>query len=141
MIVSNRCLAFIRSEETLSLVVTPDTGGKFQIGYGHQCLSGDYPNGIDQATAETLLEQDTAISDAAVDALGWNLTQSQHDALVDFEYECGSGALKQLAAHGQAVVPAQLARWIHANVGGTETILTGMVDRRAQEIAWWKEGD
>ena len=139
MIASAKCLAFIRSEESLSLVVIPDTGGKFQIGWGHQCLEDDYPDGINEATAETLLEQDTAIDDAGVDALGWDLSQGQHDALVDFEYECGSGALKQLAAHGQAQVPVQLPRWVHAVVKGTMTVLPGMVARRNQEVAWWNE--
>jgi GH24 family phage-related lysozyme (muramidase) len=121
----------------LSLTIKPDTGGKFQIGYGHQCLMGDYPAGINAAAAETLLEQDTAIDDAAVDALCWDLTQGQHDALVDFTYECGSGALKQLAAHGQEQVPVQLPRWVHANVNGAEVELAGMVARRAQELQWW----
>jgi GH24 family phage-related lysozyme (muramidase) len=137
MIASNECLAFIRKEETLSPKVAPDTGGKFQIGYGHQCAADAYPDGIDQATAETLLEQDTAACDAAVDALGWDLTQGQHDALVDFAYECGDGALKELAAHGQDQVPAQLPRWVHARVDGVETVLPGMVARRDGELQFW----
>lgn len=140
MICSAACLAFIRGEEGLSLTVKPDTGGKYQIGYGHQCRATDYAGGIDQGEAETLLEQDTAIDDGCVDALGWDLTQTQHDALVDFTYECGSGALKQLAAHGQDQVASQLPRWVHASVAGVETVLPGMVTRRAQEVAWWNAG-
>jgi lysozyme len=138
MICSQTCLAFIRQEEGLSLVVKPDTGGKTQIGYGHQVLpSESFPNGITPAMAETLLEQDTEKCDECVDALGWDLTQGQHDALVDFTYECGGGSLSTLAAHGQDQVPAQLPRWVHASVDGVETVLPGMVTRRAQEVAWW----
>jgi GH24 family phage-related lysozyme (muramidase) len=70
-------------------------------------------------------------------ALGWTLTQGQHDALVDFCYECGDEALTELTAHGQDQVPVQLPRWVHAIVDDVETVLPGMVTRRATEVQWW----
>jgi lysozyme len=130
--------AFIESNEDPAgpmLTVQPDTGGKFQIGYGHQCAQDAYPDGIDDQDAEDLMADDVAVCDGAIAELGWTLNQNQWNALSDFTYECGPEALQELAAHGQDQVTTQLPRWVHAKVNGVETVLPGMVKRRAAEVA------
>lgn len=132
-------LQFIRQHEGITLDVVGDTGGHQEVGYGHDLKPGEaYPAGITADTAEFLLEQDVARCDGAIGGLNWNLNQNQWDALVDFCYECGAGALAALAAHGIDQVPGQLPRWVHAKVDGVETVLPGMVSRRADEVTLWE---
>ena len=136
---SERCREAIKGFEGLTLTVKADCGQQ-EIGYGHDLLPGEsYPEGIDEATAEELLTEDLAKVDAAMNAqhLALDLNQNQWDALADFTYECGKGALIQLLAHGVNQVPAQLPRWVHARVKGVETVVPGMVKRRATEVEWW----
>lgn len=118
------------------LRVEPDTGNANEIGYGHDLLLGEsYPDGIDEAKAEFLLEQDVAKCEAHLNPLlPVSCTQNEYDALIDFTYECGAGALQQLLGHGWSQVTAQLPRWVHARVKGVETVLPGMVTRRQREI-------
>ena len=107
--------------------------GHLVIGHGHDLLPGEsFPNGITLDEAEGLLQQDVAKVDAAMNAqhLALDLNQNQWDAVVDFAYECGTGALIQLMAHGIDQIPAQLPRWHFA--GGSS--LPGMVERRKADI-------
>lgn len=127
---------FIQQQEGYTPTVKGDTGGKQEIGYGHDLLPGEsFPNGITQLQAGALLREDVAKIEPYLSAsVPADCTQNQFDALADFTYECGLGALHQLLAHGWSQVTVQLPRWVHANVGGVETVLEGMVARRAAEI-------
>jgi lysozyme len=133
----------IRDEEGLTLTVKGDTGGKQEVGYGHDLVPPEsYPNGIDLATAEFLLSADVARCEIAVNSrIPQSCTQSQFDALIDFTYECGPEALGELLAHGWGNVPAQLPRWVYAKVNGVETVLEGMVTRRAKEVALFESAE
>lgn len=132
---SVRGISFIADNEGLVLAVEGDAGGKQVIGYGHDLLPGEsYPNGIDEPGAYKLLLVDVAKWDLAISALGWTLTQNQHDALCDFTHECGVEALRELAAHGISQIAVQLPRWVHAHVKGVLTELPGMVARRAKDV-------
>jgi lysozyme len=137
MITSALGYSLIRREEGLSLFVKGDTGGKQEIGYGHDLLPGEsYPDGISQDYAQTLLQQDVAKAESHLNPLiPAGCTQNQFDALIDFTYECGAGAAQQLLAHGWSQVTLQLPRWVHAQVNGQTVTLPGMVNRRAAEIA------
>ena len=128
--------SFIQAQEGFTPAVKGDTGGKQEIGYGHDLLPGEsFPNGISILQAIALLHQDVAKIETPVTiSVPQYCTQNQFDALIDFTYECGLGALHQLLAHGWSQVTVQLPRWVHANVGGVETVLEGMVARRAAEI-------
>ena len=129
---------FIMSQEEFSATVKGDTGGKQEVGYGHDLLPGEsFPHGISCIDALTLLHEDVEKFEPAVNALGWTLNQNQFDALIDFTYECGPGALEQLASHGQSQLLNQLPRWVHAKVNGVEVVLLGMVNRRRAEIELW----
>jgi len=126
----SKLAAFIEEWEGFTPVWKPDCGHEV-IGIGHDRLPTDNitpPITHDQALA--ILAVDAGKAQHAVEALGWTLTPNQTIALVDFAFECGAGALQQLAAHGQDQVTVQLPRWIHA--GGK--IDDGMVKRRAAEV-------
>jgi lysozyme len=128
---------FIQEQEGFTPTVKGDTGGKQEIGYGHDLTQDDlsYPDGITQPQAAALLREDVAKIEPSLSvSVPADCTQNQFDALADFTYECGLGALHQLLAHGWSQVTVQLPRWVHANVGGVETVLEGMVARRAAEI-------
>jgi lysozyme len=131
----------IRDEEGWTPVAKGDFG-HMEIAYGHDLLPGEsYPNGIDKAHGEFLLESDVAKVEKVLGPLfPATGTQNQWDALIDMGYECGVEALRQLLGHGWADIPYQLYHvapdgsphgWIHA--GGR--VLPGMVTRRQKEIA------
>jgi lysozyme len=133
--------SFIKSQESPAgplLTVQGDTGGKQEIGWGHDLLPGEsYPDGITVEQAEVLFAFDVAKVDAAMNAqhLGLDFNENQWTAIADFTFECGEGALIQLLAHGIDQICAQLPRWVRARVNGVEVELTGMVARRAAEVA------
>ena len=140
-------LALIKQFEGLRLQVYKDAAGLATIGYGHKITSDEgealavlingkwipyHTTGIADAQANALLQSDVDKVDAAMNAqhLALDLNQNQWDAVADFAFNCGTGALVKLLAHGIDQIPAQLPRWCHA--GGQE--LPGMVTRRAAEV-------
>ena len=125
-------IAFIASNEGFTATPKGDFGHQV-IGHGHDILPGEsWPDGITPADAWTLLLSDVAKVDAAMNAqhLALDFNKNQWDAIADFTFECGVGALVQLLAHGIDQIPVQLPRWVHA--GGQ--ILPGMVARRAADV-------
>ncbi len=135
--------ALIRREESLTLTVKGDTGGKQEIGYGHDLLPGEsFPEGIDQDKAEQLLQLDVPKCERALNPLiSPGCTQNQYDALIDFTYECGPMALSELLSHGWDQVTVQLPHWVHAHVKGVLTELPGMVARRRIEVLMFSTPD
>jgi GH24 family phage-related lysozyme (muramidase) len=111
----------------LAATLYTDRAGNALIGYGHLLHEGtvdaadeaNYPTAIDQAQATQYLVGDKA---RAVDAVNKDvkvpLTQDQFDALVDFTYTKGTGALAKSALR-EAVnkehfdqVPGQFDEWV-----------------------------
>jgi lysozyme len=140
MNISANGIALIRQSEGCCLTVYADAAGFLTIGIGHKILPSDpdFSAGITMAEALTLLAEDLTAPEDAVNAQAPWTNQNQFDALVDFTFECGVGALGELLAHGQAQVQAQLPRWVYARVKGVETELPGMVVRRAAEVRLFK---
>jgi len=134
------------ASEGVRLVAYPDPGTKaapWTIGYGHTA-------GVKQGDTCTLEQADKWLSDdilfaqTAVNRLVTvPLTQHQFDALVDFTFNLGAGALagstllKLLNAKDYAGADAQFARWVRAGGG----VLPGLVKRRALEAAWFNTKD
>jgi lysozyme len=130
---SQRGLALIMGNEGFSATVYPDAGQE-AIGYGHDLLPGEsYPEGITREEARALLAQDVGKVENAVNSLGWPLNQNQFDALIDFGFNLGIGALQTLCGHGIENVPEQIPRWNHCE-GVVSAALTA---RRASEVALW----
>lgn len=139
---SNTGLNLIKRFEGLRLQVYQDEAGNWTIGYGHLVKPGEsyYPYGpitsITTDQAETLLEQDTADAQNAVNTyVTVPLNQNQFDALTSFVYNIGSGAfsnstLLQYLNNGDYQNAAdQLDQWV--NAGGQRSSI--LVSRREQE--------
>ncbi|MFB5761087.1 glycoside hydrolase family protein [Paenibacillus medicaginis] len=113
------------------------------IGWGH--YGSDVRQGmtITQAEADAMLARDLVKYEAYVNdrdnvPVIDKLTQNQFDALVSFCYNCGAGNLKALCK-GRTV--AQIADNItkYNKAGGK--VLTGLVRRRAAELALYNKPD
>ena len=112
MQISDNGIRFIETNEGFSATVYGDVGHS-AIGYGHDLLPGEsFPMGVTEAQAEALLTEDVGKVEAALNPLiPATCTQNQFDALCDFGYNLGCGALKTMLAHGWDQVPEQMLRW------------------------------
>ena len=132
MQISPNGLRFIQSNEGYSATVYKDVAGYSTIGYGHKLMPEEsFPNGITQAEAAQILDSDLALIELTLAHLvPQGCTQNQWDALCDFAFNLGVGALKTLLAHGWDNVPIQMMRWIYA---GGEAV-PGLKKRREAEV-------
>jgi len=147
--------ALLKELEGCRLQPYKDVAGLLTIGAGHLLTQSElhsgtivlngtsirYTDGITEATADALLEQDVQWAEAVVETcIMVPLTQHQFDALTLWAFNVGPEAvrnstLRRLLNDGQYdVVPAQLRRWVYA--GGKQ--VKGLVNRRAREVAWWE---
>ena len=128
-------IEFIRKNEGVRLSVYDDNGHPC-VGYGHdltqqEIVSEVYVNGITINQAASLLQQDlTARYEPTVNELAPDANQNQFDALVDFAYNLGGGALQLMLAHGWDKVTEQIPHWNH--VHGVAT--PGLTARREAEV-------
>jgi lysozyme len=130
-------LRLIKESEGLRERAYPDSVGVCTIGYGHT-RDVKLDDTCDEDQAMTWLLEDVADAEAAVcREISMPLTQGQFDALVDFVFNLGQGALagstlrRLLNAGDYAGAAAELPKWCHA---GNQT-LPGLVARRAKERA------
>ncbi|CAN5951059.1 unnamed protein product [Sphagnum jensenii] len=126
---------FIAEQEGLSLTAYRDSAGVLTIGYGD--TDPDIVEGekITEAHAKLLLSLDVVDAAKCVAGLNFPLNQNQFDALTDFAFNLGCGALKRLASHGFDSVAEQIPLWV--NAGGKE--VEGLVLRRLREVALWNK--
>lgn len=142
-------LALIKRSEGFRSKVYLDVAGIATIGYGHRLLHPkSFPDGIDEATADQILACDVDDAEGAVDRLvKVALTQGQYDALVDFVFNLGEGALEGstlldlLNAGLYSEAAEQFLRWDHARVKGVETVIAGLEARRLAEFNLWNGGE
>lgn len=146
---SKNGLALTQLSEGCKLDAYPDVGGVWTIGYGHTkgVKKGDT---CTQAQAEAWLKEDIQ---TCVDAINRDVTvsinQNQFDALVDFAFNLGIGALKnstlwrKLNAGDFAGAAAEFPKWDMA--GGKH--IKGLLARRIREqslflgkVSKWKSG-
>lgn len=131
----------LKKFEQLRLTAYQDAKGVWTIGYGH---TGGVRKGdrISEVRAEELLRADMQTAEKYVKTLSRVDTQGKFDALVDFAYNCGVGALKtstllQYIQSGRKTweIQEQFLRWV--NSGGRK--LGGLVTRRIWEANRWTE--
>jgi lysozyme len=122
--------------EGLRLTAYQDVAGIWTIGYGHTGPGICAGMVITDAGADALLLSDLAASVACVNhVVTVPLQQCQFDALVDFAFNAGRGALinstllRKLNSGDFASAAAQFGLWVHA--GGQ--IVEGLVRRRKVE--------
>lgn len=151
MDVSDNGLNLIKQSEGFVGHIYRDQAGLDTIGYGHLLTqadkaSGRFLGGIDEAGATTLLRTDVSAAVAAVNSLvKVKLTQNQFDALVDFTFNLGRGALavstllKLLNAGNYAAVPGQLLVWNKVRDPKTNQLVPsqGLTLRRQREAELW----
>lgn len=142
--------AFIRLQEGCENHLYDDSGGNCTCGVGHLVHLGPtgsnlvaeepYVNGLTEIQINELLMHDVATAEDAVNAyVEVQLNQYQFNALVDFTYECGGGALLHstllslLNQGNYAAVPGQLMRWVYSE----GKVSQDMVNRRNMEVALW----
>jgi GH24 family phage-related lysozyme (muramidase) len=141
MNLSQTGLDLIKASEGFKPAVYNDVAGFPTIGYGHKLLPGEsFPNGVTEAQATNILSSDANQAVQAVNRLVTvSLTQGQFDALVDFTYNLGAGALTystllKLLNEGQYdAAGQQLLLWDHA----AGVVSAGLLTRREAELALW----
>ncbi len=145
--ISENGYALIRDFEGFESKAYKDTGGVWTIGYG----TIKYPDGrsvkqgdtCTREQAEQWLKSDCRWVDACLDKyVKATISQNQFDALASFVYNIGesqfrsSTLLAKLNAGDYKVAAANFDRWIYDN----GKIITGLVNRRAQEKALFVKG-
>lgn len=105
----------------------------YTIGYGHYGADVTQGMTITQAQADALFAEDLKRFETAVNNLGMLLTQAQFDALVDFAYNCGTGALASVCKTKDIdVICRKIPEWCK-DAGGN--VLAGLKRRRAWEVS------
>jgi lysozyme len=127
--------------EGFSPFVYEDVAGKKTIGFGHLIRPGErFDEPMTPDEAEALLDEDVQSAVSGVNRLvSPPLKQGQFDALVDFSFNLGVGALagstalKKVNAGKHAEVPCQLMQWNKARVNGVLQPLVNLTRRRESE--------
>ncbi|HEY1902706.1 MAG TPA: lysozyme [Terracidiphilus sp.] len=130
-------LAFIEVNEGFEQHIYNDNGHQ-AIGIGHDLLPGEsFPNGISYADAIALEKEDAARIEAVLNPLvPPACTQNQYDSLIDFGFNLGGGALREMLGHGWVEVPTQMLRWVYErNAQGVEVVSPPLQARRQKEVA------
>jgi len=138
-------LATVKEFEGLRLKAYKCPAAVWTIGYGHTSAAGvpivSADLEITKDDAEEILKRDMGqYEDGVRKYVKVNLTQGQFDALVDFAYNAGVGALakstllKKVNAEKFDEVPAEFMKWTKG--GGKE--LPGLVRRRRAEVKLWR---
>ena len=138
-------LAIVKEFEGLRLKAYKCPAAVWTIGYGHTSAAGapivNPDLVITKDEAEEVLERDMEQYEEGVRKyVKVDLTQGQFDALVDFAYNAGVGALakstllKKVNAEKFDEVPAEFMKWTKG--GGKE--LPGLVRRRRAEVKLWR---
>lgn len=141
-------LALVKEFEGLRLKSYRCPAGIWTIGYGHTSSAGaptvDSGLEITKEEAEAILRRDMVqYEDGVKKLVKVELSQGQFDALVDFAYNAGVGALakstllKKVNAEKFDEVPAEFMKWTRG--GGKE--LPGLVRRRRAEVKLWRNLD
>ncbi len=133
----------IKNYEGLRLKAYLCPAGKWTIGYGHTL--GVQPGDVWTAEmADKAFENDVRTCEARIKRIvAVKLTQGQFDALVDFVFNFGYGALAEstllvlLNKSSYEAAGNQLPRWIHAKVKGKMVPLDGLVKRRNNALKFW----
>lgn len=136
MKLGSRGVELIKSFEELHLTSYDDGTGTWTIGWGHT-RSVHPGTTITLDTAKRYFDSDTAAAIRAVNELNIPLTQSQFDALVALNFNCGSGTISGRSTIGKAL---RLGDWRSAWKGFTLWSATpgmelGQARRRTAEMA------
>ena len=136
-------LALTESFESCKLTAYQDVKGVWTIGWGH--TGPDVKQGltITQEQAEQFLALDVNWANNVVNGLVHaSLTQSEHDALVDFVFNVGSGnfahstMLKELNGGNMIMAALEFEKWDQAE----GKVVAGLLRRREAEERMFTAG-
>lgn len=140
MTFSQACVDLVKQSEGCRLQAYQDSVGVWTIGYGHTGPGIGIGLQWTQEQADEQLAKDMQRAcEQMQTAVKVTLTQGQTDALTDFVFNLGIGALesstllRKLNNGWYAEIPAEIVRWNHA--GGN--VLAGLVVRRQKEVDLW----
>lgn len=137
-----QALTFVKAHEGCKLTAYLDSVGVVTIGYGHTGPGLALGQTISPEQAEVYLAHDLAtaaqrLETAVGEACVAELTNNQYSALLSFVLNVGCDSkwtiCTDLRAKNFDAVPSQLMRFV--NAGGKK--LTGLVNRRADEVKLW----
>lgn len=143
----------IQMAEGTVLHIYKDQAGLDTIGVGHLLTSDDkssgrYKKGITESQALELLRDDVGKAERAVETLvKVTINQNQFDALVDFVFNLGEGALRKstllrkLNEGDYAAVPAEFMKWNKVRNPKTGKLEPhkGITRRRQREADLWNK--
>jgi lysozyme len=136
-------LALTERFESCRLAAYQDLKGVWTIGYGHAGANVHSGMVVTQAQAEAYLRADIKTASEAINKLVTvAITQDEFDALVDFTFNVGIGALTSstllcdLNAGDIAGAAGRFEEWDHA--GGQ--VVAGLLRRRLAEEALFNKG-
>lgn len=122
---------------------------QYSVGYGSSCQKNDYPNGITEAEAETLLRASLKTLEEKLNSFavknGLSFTQNQFDALISFTYNVGVGWMSDTEGMFRAAVINRstgndflfaITRWSSAG----SVVQKGLVERRLAEANLYLNG-
>lgn len=141
MTYSDDCVNLVKESEGFAAHAYKDAAGYGTIGYGHKIKEGEeFGDGLTVDEAEALLKDDLNVALEGVNRLvKVPLTQGQTDALTDWVFNLGAGALqtstllRKLNMGQYDQIPAEIVRWVYA--GGNK--LSGLITRRQKEVELW----
>lgn len=143
--IPDAAVAFVKAHEGLRLTAYRDVGGVLTIGYGS--AGPDVRDGqtITQDQADALLMRDlqTAadrLASKVKDAVIAELTDNQYAALLSFVLNVGVPGTRIWADLNAAhfdQIPSDLMAFTYARVDGQEVKISGLVNRRADEVRLW----
>jgi lysozyme len=127
--------------EGCELVAYQDAVGVWTIGIGH---TAGVKKGqtVTLHQAEVLCKGDLLKVETYLNSLKISFTQGQFDALCDFAFNLGIGALgnstllrKIRININDKTIPSEFVRWVHAG----DKVLPGLVKRRDWEAMRWQQ--
>jgi lysozyme len=132
---SENGISFIKANEGYTPKPKDDNGHPMW-GHGHDRRGSEpLPTFISLRDSDALLRQDLATYyEPQVNELAPWANQNQFDALVDFAYNLGTGALATMLHHGKDQVEVQILSWVYEHVDGKPRINAGLLTRRNKEL-------
>ena len=141
MTFSERLVALVKDFEGLQLTAYRCPAGVLTIGYGHTGPEVVPNLTITLDKADSFLRADLRFAEWGVRTYSKvPLTQGQYDALTDFAFNLGIGALrdstlmKKVNARDFEGAAAEFGKWVH----GGGRVLPGLIKRRAAEVALFR---
>lgn len=141
MTFSERLVALVKDFEGLQLTAYRCPAGVLTIGYGHTGPEVVPNLTITLDKADSFLRADLRFAECGVRTYSKvPLTQGQYDALTDFAFNLGIGALrdstlmKKVNARDFEGAAAEFGKWVH----GGGRVLPGLIKRRAAEVALFR---